>query len=77
MGRHAVETPAVHSRDLMTHLERMEVPMVVVLPDGDWDVVQGLVIAEWAHIRDSERERASYLDTLDRIRQTIINREKA
>jgi hypothetical protein len=57
----------------------MAVPMKVVLSDGDWDVVQGLVTAEWALVRDNMARipRKPYLDTLADIRQKIIARTKA
>lgn len=61
----------------MTHIQRMERPISIALTDGDWCVIQGLLTKERNSVKnecfDAEHEgRKSYIDTLERLRQTII-----
>lgn len=63
----------------MTHTERMDRPISITLTDGDWCIIQGLLTKEWSSVKaecfDLEHEgRKPYIETLERMRQTIIRK---
>ena len=59
----------------MTHIQRLERPVSITLPAGDWDIIQGLLNGERNKVRD-EGTRPEYLKTLERMRSEIIRKNQ-
>ena len=56
----------------MTQLEKMEIPVAVTMPSGNWDVIQGLLVREIIRAEDRLPMNLRYLENLRRMRESVI-----